>query len=303
MTPPAAARSAASAFPDAGRDTRPAHFFTVDVEEYFQAFPGLVPPDRWDGYPSRLALGLDPLLDALARAGARGTVFTLGWIARKHPDVVRQIAAAGHEVASHGYWHQRVVDLTPAEFRADVRDAKAALEDVAGTEVMGYRAPLFSILPGYEWAFDVLLEEGYRYDSSRFPGRRPDLAGPPIPRVPHDVERAAGRLLELPMATTTVFGKLLPAAGGNYLRQFPYGVIERAFQELADLGAPTMFYIHPRELDAGQPRLHRSPIMRFRHYGGIARVLPRIERLLARFAFTSVAAHYGDQLARYGRAA
>ena len=297
---PSPVPSPMGASPRAGADPRGTHFFTVDVEEYFQAFPGMVPSDEWDRWPTRLALGLDPLLDALDRAGARGTFFTLGWIARKHPDAVRRIAERGHEVASHGYWHQRVVSLTPEAFRADVRDAKAALEDVAGAEVTGYRAPLFSILPGAEWAFDVLLEEGYRYDSSRFPGRRPDQGGLQIPRVPHDIVRPAGTLLELPMATTTAFGMLLPAAGGAYLRQFPYAVIERAFRELADLGAPSMFYIHPRELDPDQPRFHRSPLQRLRHYGGIRRALPRIERLLARFRFTSVAEHYGDALARYG---
>src|SRR5687768_12548493 len=151
------------------------HVFTIDVEEYFQvsAFDSVVSRAQWPALPSRIARNVDCLLDLLARHNTWGTFFVLGWIVDKHPDVIRTIASAGHEIASHGWWHRRVTTLTPEEFRSDVRSSKAALEDVIGQEVIGFRAPNFSIVPGKEWAFDVLIEEGYRYDSSLFPVRRP----------------------------------------------------------------------------------------------------------------------------------
>jgi FemAB-related protein (PEP-CTERM system-associated) len=235
----------------------PAHLFSVDVEEYFQvnAFEGYAPRERWGEYPSRLAVGVDAILDLLASREASGTFFTLGWVARHHPDVVRRIAAAGHEIASHGYWHRRVVTQTPDAFRQDLRDSKAALEDLVGARVDGYRAPSFSILPGGDWAFDVLLEAGFRYDSSRFPIRRAGYGNPGTPATPYWIRRPAGTLLELPLATARVGGALVPAAGGGYLRQFPYALIRRAFGQADARTAPAMFYVHPWEADPAQPRI------------------------------------------------
>ncbi|HEU4700629.1 MAG TPA: XrtA system polysaccharide deacetylase [Gemmatimonadales bacterium] len=272
----------------------PVHFFTVDVEEYFQvtAFEQIVARDEWTRLPSRVERSVDRLLDLLARHGAHGTFFTLGWVARSHPWVVRRIADAGHEIACHSYWHRRVWTLSPAEFRADVRDAKAALEDVTGRPVHGFRAPSFSIRPGVEWAFDVLLEEGYRYDSSLFPIRRPDYGYPGAPCEPHLIERRAGTLLELPLATMTLAGLRLPAAGGGYLRQLPFGVVRAAFRQAAARGVPAVFYIHPWEIDVEQPKLPTSWLTRRRHYGGLARTLPRLERLCGEFRFTAIAHHY-----------
>jgi polysaccharide deacetylase family protein (PEP-CTERM system associated) len=266
------------------------HIFSVDVEEYFQvnAFEGVAPRERWDGYPARVYESTRAILDLLDRRGARGTFFTLGWIAEKRPEVVRAIADAGHEVASHGYWHRRVPTLTPDQFREDVRTSKDALEQLTGRAVLGYRAPSFSIIPGVEWALDVLAEEGYRYDSSRFPIRRPDYGSPDVPRVPHTVQTPSGELLELPLATTTLLGKPFPAAGGGYLRQFPFALIRRAFREASAAGTPAMFYIHPWEVDPAQPRLPVSAVTRVRHYRGLARTLPLMDRLLAEFPFTSV---------------
>lgn len=278
--------------------TPTAHFFTVDVEEYFQvnAFEGVAPRERWNDHPSRVAASVDLLLDRLAAHGATGTFFTLGWIADRHPIVVRRIADAGHEIASHGYWHRRLTTLTPATFREDLRASKRALEDLTGTPVVGFRAPSFSIVPGGEWAFDVLLEEGFRYDSSVFPIVRPGYGYPRAPLVPHHVERPSGRLLELPLATTTLAGRRIPAAGGGYLRQFPFSVIRRAFREHEARGVPGMFYIHPWEVDPAQPRLEVSWLTRVRHYRGLASTLDKIERLLAEFRFTAVA----PSLARLG---
>jgi len=271
------------------------HFFSVDVEEHFHvnAFDRLVSRDDWDRLPTRVERNVDVLLDLLARHDALGTFFTLGWVARRNPGLVRRIAGAGHELACHSFWHRRAGTLAPGEFREDVRIAKAAIEDAAGQPVFGFRAPSFSIVPGTEWAFDVLLEEGYGYDSSIFPIRRPDYGYPGAPADAYLIRRPAGTLLEIPLATTTIAGLRLPAAGGGYLRQLPLGLIQRALREHSDRRAPAMFYIHPWEVDPSQPRLAAPLITRIRHYRGLARTLPRLERLLAEFRFTSVARHFG----------
>ncbi len=272
-----------------------ANLFTVDVEEHFHvnAFDRLVSRDDWDGLPSRVERNVDLLLELLAKHNAVGTFFILGWVARRQPGMVRGIADAGHEIASHSFWHRRVGTLTPAEFREDVRVSKAAIEDAAGQPVFGFRAPSFSIVPGTEWAFDVLLEEGYRYDSSIFPIRRPGYGYPEAPTHAYVIRRPAGVLLEIPLATTTVAGLRLPAAGGGYLRHLPIGLIRRALREHSGRRAPAMFYIHPWEIDPDQPRLAVPLITRVRHYRGLAKTLPRLERLLEEFRFTSVAQHFG----------
>ncbi|MBA3561024.1 MAG: DUF3473 domain-containing protein [Gemmatimonadaceae bacterium] len=274
--------------------TTTAHLFTVDVEEHFQvsSFENHVPRSSWDGQPSRVARNVEILLDLLARHDSRGTFFTLGWVAAKHPDVVRRIASAGHEVASHGWWHTRVTMTTPDAFREDVRSSKRLLEDLCGQPVIGYRAPSFSIVPGREWALDTLIEEGYRYDSSLFPIHRSGYGYPGAPAVPHLIRRPSGTLYELPPATTMLAGMRIPAAGGGYLRQFPFALIRRAFRQHADRGIPGMFYIHPWEVDPGQPRIAVPFLTRVRHYRGLTRSLPAMERLLDEFKFTSVAERF-----------
>src|SRR5256885_2775758 len=196
------------------------HFFTVDVEEYFQvkALESAVSKDEWLSRPSRLAASVDALLESLDERSTRGTFFVLGWIARHRPDVVRAIVAAGHEIASHGFWHERVTSLGRDAFRGDLRSSKQVLEDLTGHEVVGYRAPSFSIIPGWEWAFDVLIEEGYRYDSSLFPIRRRGYGYPDSPRGPHVIQRPRGKLAEFPLATTKILSYPVPAAGGGDLR-------------------------------------------------------------------------------------
>jgi len=275
--------------------TCPAHIYSVDVEEHFQvvALEPWVSRDSWDSQPSRVERNTGVLLDLLSRYGATGTFFTLGWVAKKHPGLIRQIAQSGHEVASHGFWHRRLTRLTPAELLDELRSSKAALEDASGQEVLGFRAPSFSIVPGGEWAFDVLLEAGYRYDSSLFPIRRPDYGYPSSPPVPHMIRRPGGTLLEIPMATTVMGGIRLPAAGGGYFRQLPYGLTARAFREHTARKEAAMFYIHPWEIDPDQPRVPVSLLTRWRHYGGLRRTMPRLERLLAEFRFTSVANCFG----------
>ena len=269
----------------------PTHFFTVDVEEYFQvrALRSVVSRDEWLSRPSRVAKSIDDLLACLDRHGARGTFFLLGWIARYHPNVVRSIARAGHEIASHGFWHEQVTSLTPAQFLEDVRSSKCELEDVTGTQVLGYRAPSFSIIPGWEWAFDVLIEAGYRYDSSLFPIRRRGYGYPSAQRTPHVIQRPKGTLAEFPLATTKILSYQVPAAGGGYLRQFPLAVIRRAFREASERGESATFYIHPWEIDPEQPRLAVSQLNRIRHYRGLDAALERVERLLEEFSFDAIA--------------
>jgi len=285
--------------------TRRPHLFTVDVEDYFQvvAFESVVRRDQWDSYSSRVESNTHRLLDLLASRGIGGTFFTLGWVAQKHPGLVRRIAEQGHEVASHGFWHRRVTTLTPEGLGEELRTSKAAVEDASGRPCLGFRAPSFSIIPGVEWAFDVLLEEGYRYDSSLFPVRRPDYGYPGVPHTPFRIRRQGGTLLEFPMATFGLFGMRVPAAGGGYLRQFPAGFVTRAFLEAEREGRPGMFYVHPWEVDPGQPRIPCGPLTAIRHYRNIDLTYSRIEQLLGEFRFSSVAREYANELGLTGHGA
>ena len=272
------------------RPERPQHIFSVDVEEHFQvsAFEGVVPREAWAHQPSRVEANTERILELMEAASAIGTFFVLGWVADRCPALVRRIASAGHEIGSHSWWHHRVLTLTPEAFRREVRDSKARLEDLSGTPVEGFRAPSFSIVPGIEWAFDVLIEEGYRYDSSVFPIRRPGYGYPGAPLHPYRIERSRGSLDEYPLATLEVAGLRLPAAGGGYLRQFPLAVIRAAFRQAERQGRPGMFYIHPWEVDPDQPRLPVGMLTRMRHYRGLGQTAERLTRMLKWFSFTSV---------------
>ena len=275
------------------------HHFTVDVEEYFQvsAFETIAPPARWDGFESRVRAGVARLLDALAAHRARATFFVLGWVAARQPGLVREIAAAGHEIGSHGWDHARVTRQTPARFRETARRSKAVLEDLSGRAVLGFRAPSFSIVPGREWALDALVEEGYRYDSSLFPIRRLGYGYPGAGRDPHWLMRPAGRLAEIPPATLRVCGVTLPAGGGAYFRLLPYGLVRAALRASERRGAAATFYLHPWEVDPEQPRLAVPWPTRIRHYGGLDVVPGRLDRLLSDFRFTAVADTLADMTA------
>lgn len=269
---------------------RVVHHFTVDVEEYFQvnAFEPWVPRSRWEAYESRLGRSMERLLELMAEAGVRGTMFILGWVAERHRNLVRELAAAGHEIASHGWDHRRVTELAPSEFRESIRRTKGLLEDLAGAPILGYRAPSFSIVQGREWALDVLLEEGHLYDSSLFPVRRTGYGYAGGGRDPHWLERTPGRLFEVPPATVRILGTTLPAGGGGYLRHFPLALVRSALATAERRGVPATFYIHPWELDPDQPRLPVPWPVRMRHYRGLKRTEGRIRELLREFRFQPI---------------
>ena len=281
------------------------HLFTVDVEEHFQvhALERYVSRADWPRMESRVEGSVDRVLALLAEAGATATFFVLGWLAERQPWLVRRISSAGHEVASHGWAHRRVFALTREEFREELRRSKGVLEEIAGRRVLGFRAPSFSIVPGMEWAFDALLEEGYVYDSSVFPIRRPGYGYPGAPRDPHALRLAHGELIELPLNVLSLGRFHIPAAGGGYLRHLPYGVVRAAFRQQSRRGVPGVFFMHPWELDPAQPRLRVSGLTGLRHYGGLLRMEGRVRRLLREFRFTSIASHPALPLERRTAAA
>lgn len=270
------------------------HLFTVDVEEYFQVhvFDGCVDRAEWDVLPSRVGLSTRKLLDLLEPHGIRGTFFVLGWIADRHPELVREITEAGHEIASHGWGHRRITDLSREEFRKDVRRSKEVLEEVTGAPVYGYRAPSFSLVPGTEWALEILADEGYRYDSSIFPIRRLGYGYPGACPVPHFVNEPKGSLMELPPVTYEAAGLSLPAAGGAYFRHLPYLLTRNGLRQMEERGAPGVFYVHSWEVDEYQPRLPVSWLGRIRHYRGLDRMPARLDRLFRDFEFTSIAERF-----------
>jgi polysaccharide deacetylase family protein (PEP-CTERM system associated) len=267
------------------------HHFTVDVEEYFHptALERWIPMDSWSGFPRRAAAVIERLLELLAERGSRGTFFILGWLGELEPQMVRNIASAGHEIASHSWDHRLVSRQHPTQFRESVRRSKHVLESIAGVEVIGFRAPSWSIVPGVEWALDILLEEGYGYDSSLFPvAYHPTYGYPGTLRDPHWLDRAGGSIAEIPPATLRRLGSNVPAAGGAYLRFLPFGLLRAAFRDAQRRGQAATFYVHPWELDDFVPDLPMTAWARTRTFGGTHRVWPRISRLLDEFRFRRI---------------
>lgn len=268
------------------------HHFTVDVEEYFHptALASHFPFDTWDGLERRTPLVIPRLLDFLAEREVTGTFFILGWLAEQEPGLVRAIAEAGHEVASHGYEHELVGRLGPDGFRASVARSRRVLEDVSGSAVKGYRAPSFSIIPGLEWAFDILLEEGYRYDASLFPiTQHPTYGYPESEPDPYWITRAAGQLAEFPSTTARLLGQTLPASGGAYFRLLPPVLVATGLRQAAARGAPGMFYIHPWEIDDWVPDVAAPRLQMVRTFAGRRRTWGRMSRMLRRGDFGSIA--------------
>lgn len=268
----------------------PVHIFTVDLEDYFQvgAFERHLSRARWDAQPRRIVPAVDRLLEILSRHETKATFFCLGWIGDRYPQLIRRIAEQGHEIGSHGWWHQSVQESTPGGFRDDVRAAKDRLEMESGRRVLGFRAPNFSLVPGAEWVLDVLLDVGYVYDSSMLPIRRKASGYPGVAPEPHILRRPGGELLEVPPSTTRLFGRFPVVAGGNYFRQLPPAVTRAALEEAEADRRPGVFYIHPWEVDPDQPRLRVPLKTRIRHYRGLRNAPKRLESLLRRYRFTSV---------------
>ncbi len=257
---------------------------TIDVEDYFQvsAFAPHIKRSEWNTRECRVERNINCILEMLARRDVKATFFTLGWIAERYPQLVREIVREGHELASHGYGHERASDQTEEAFFADIHLAKIILEDLTGSEVNGYRAPSFSIGKGNLWAFDCLARAGYRYSSSIYPIRHDHYGMPNSPRFAYQVRPG---LMEIPITTLRVLNRNLPSSGGGYFRLLPYALsrwmLSRVNTQDRESG---IFYFHPWEIDTGQPRIAGiSRKTRFRHYVNIGRMEGRLNQLLGDF--------------------
>lgn len=272
--------------------------FTVDLEDWFcvRNLRHVIAADAWEQQPQRVEAPTRRLLELLAAADARGTFFVLGWTAERFPDLIREVEAAGHEIACHSYSHRMVSELTPDEFREDLARALTVLRDIVDQPVIGFRAPSFSITTETSWAFDIMAELGIRYDSSIFPfGGHPDYGIADAPLTPWVTESG---VIEFPMAVTTYGRRRVPTGGGGYFRLLPYGVTRSLMRRVNRGGRSVPFYIHPWELDPGQPRVDLgSRTKSLRHYTNLASTDRRLERLLTDFRFTSMDALLGDFLA------
>ncbi|MBE3068690.1 MAG: DUF3473 domain-containing protein [Planctomycetes bacterium] len=276
------------------------HLLSFDVEEYFhvEAAAAGLPRDAWETLPRRLPPAVDLILRMLADRGASATFFILGWVAERDPALVRRIAACGHEIASHGMGHRMVGQVGPEAFARDVGESRRLLEDLAGRPVLGYRAPTFSVTHNTAWALDVLVAQGYRYDSSVFPIRHDRYGVPEAPRWSHTAVGPGGaRILEIPPLTLRLAGANWPVGGGGYLRLLPVRIVESALRRAERGGHAAMLYLHPWELDPGQPVLPMGRLSRWRHRVGLSRTQSKLGRLLDRFRFTSVAARLDSLLA------
>jgi len=307
------------------------NIFSVDVEDYFMvsALQGAVDREKWEAYESRVERSTRRLLDLLdASSGnggpgkpARATFFCLGWVAERYPGLVKEIAARGHEIATHGHDHRTLHRMAPEDFRSDVRRSKAVLEDLTGKAVLGYRAPSYSITRRSLWALEILAEEGFVYDSSIFPVHHDTYGIPDAPRFPFGVFKSPHRgvrfaplqwpspsaltlgapsfpssrggnndflLLEFPLSTVKLLGQNLAVAGGGYFRILPFRVTRWAARKTSRQGIPFVFYVHPWEIDPDQPRVAGIPLKsRFRHYHNLHKTFSRLQRLLRQFAFSS----------------
>lgn len=269
------------------------HAMTVDVEDYYHvaAFSKVIDPKNWSDFPSRVARNTDTLLELFDRKNIKATFFVLGWVAERYPDIVRRIDAQGHEIASHGYSHQLVYTQSPEVFKEETAKSKLILEEIIQRPVEGYRAASYSVTAQSLWALDILSELGFTWDSSVFPIRHDRYGMPNSPERPYKIKTANGQVLtEFPLTTAKVAGFSIPAAGGGYFRQYPYFVSKWLF-ERASLRQtrPQIFYLHPWEIDSGQPRIEGAGwFSRFRHYTNIQKCLPRLERMLDDFSFGTV---------------
>jgi polysaccharide deacetylase family protein (PEP-CTERM system associated) len=281
--------------------TRPRHALSFDVEEYFQVanLRGHFSRESWERVSPRVDVGMDVILSALEKHGAHATFFFLGWIAERHPALVRRCLDAGHEIASHGYEHLFLQDLGPEQLNEDLARTEAALMAAGAPRPIGFRASTFTLTRATWWAFDVLAARGYRYDSSVHPVRHPVYGIPNFEPGISSVRSSNGtEIVEFPVSTYPIFGRNFPFAGGGYFRLLPVAVTQRMLAGLENRGRPGAFYMHPWEFDPEQPRVDAPFLKRFRHYLNLDRTGARLEHMLARFQFTTMA----DVLRENGRA-
>jgi polysaccharide deacetylase family protein (PEP-CTERM system associated) len=271
---------------------RQVNAFTIDVEDYFHvaALASAISRDSWDSREYRVEANTERLLALLAERGVQGTFFVLGWVAERSPALVRRIAAAGHEIACHGFSHRLIYQQSPAEFREESTRAKGCLEQIIGQRVRGYRAASFSVTRASLWALDVLIDLGFEYDSSIFPIRHDRYGLPGAAPEPSRLSAPSGRtLVEFPMSAAHFFGMPVPVSGGGYFRILPYWLIRAGLRQINEqLGRPFTFYLHPWEIDPGQPRIRVGTLSRFRHYTNLERCEARLRRVLADFSFASM---------------
>ena len=262
--------------------------FSVDVEDYFhvQAFADRIRPSQWEHYESRVVKNTQRILDLLEKRQTRATFFVLGWVADRYPELVRQIHRAGHEIGCHSYWHQLVFQQTPETFHQDLKRATEILGEITGDPVLAYRAPSFSVTSDSLWALDILLEEGYRVDSSIFPVHHDTYGIPEADPAPHVIHRPSGDIYEFPPAVRSkIFGNI-PVAGGGYFRILPYRLTAHWLGNVnRKENRPFVFYIHPWEVDPDQPRLESRWKSRLRHYRNLHKTVAKLDRLLESFCF------------------
>ncbi len=292
------------------------NFLSIDVEDYFQvhALSNVVDFEKWDDYECRVEKNTFYILDHLDAASntqnrtgklSKATFFILGWIAERYPNLIKEIHSRGHEIASHGYGHRVIYNQTPKEFQKDVRQSKKILEDLTGSEVLGYRAPTYSKNKKTLWALNILAEEGYKYDSSVFPVRHDNYGIPSAPRFPFvwDLSRENhpeiksfseynatsgsnenSMIVEFPISTVKVINHKFPCSGGGYFRIFPYYFTRMCLNHINKGGQPFIFYLHPWEIDASQPKVYDAPrLSRFRHYVNLAKTESRLLEFLEAF--------------------
>ena len=268
---------------------KPMHCLSFDVEEHFQvsAFWSEARRQQWDKYESRVENNTRKLVELLAQHDTKATFFVLGWVAERHPGMVKDLASEGHEIASHGHGHELVTMQTPEQLRLDVRKAKQILEDLTGKPVEGYRAPSFTITSGNSWALSILAEEGHIYDSSMYSRFHRSKNGGVLAGI-YPIDTGAGRIWEVPLSTLNVFGFRLPVAGGGYFRLFPYATSKAFLRQLEMRGAQLVFYLHPWEIDPEQPRMRGPWLSQIRHYMNLGKTQMRMSKLLTDFRFAPI---------------
>lgn len=277
----------------------PTHAMTIDVEEFFQvsAFKDVVSQEQWSSQPSRVVQSTEKLLSLFESQQIKATFFILGWVADKHPGLVRQINEAGHEIASHGYSHQLIYGQDQTTFRDETLRSKDILESIINKPVIGYRAASYSITKKSLWALDILADLGFKWDSSIFPVYHDNYGIPDTPSDPYTIRTLSGKsLVEFPITSAKKFGLSIPAAGGGYFRQFPYALFKHLFNSASNNNSnPRIFYLHPWEVDPDQPRFNSASwFSRYRHYTNLHRCEDRLKKLISDFNFSTLSSSLSD---------